>query len=106
MAPDHRGDDLDSDSNRKTDHEDRDEIESAMNKTRREIGGESESHALEQPGLPTVQGRGAGRDGAVSLETTEVASIEEPEAPDSEPEITWERVRYTMTGRELAREVI
>ncbi len=43
----------------------------------------------------------------VKLETTEVASISRPDPetePGATPEVTWERVRYTMRERKLSRE--
>jgi len=44
--------------------------------------------------------------GPVSLETTDVEDVAEPEAPDEVPEVTWQRVRYTMRDRALSREEI
>jgi len=45
--------------------------------------------------------------GPVVLETTEVKAIEQPEeGSDAEPDVTWQRVRYTMKERKLSRGLI
>ena len=45
--------------------------------------------------------------GPVILETTEVKAIEQPEeGSDAEPDVTWQRVRYTMKERKLSRGLI
>jgi len=53
--------------------------------------------------------------GKVLLETTEVKKIERPDPPPAppgalvvppEPEITWQRVRYTMKDRKLSKGLI
>ena len=45
--------------------------------------------------------------GKAQLETTDVKSIQKPEKDsDAEPEITWQRVRYTMKDRKLSKGLI
>ncbi|MBD3220488.1 SpoVR family protein [bacterium] len=44
--------------------------------------------------------------GPVTLETTDVGDVQPSESPDQTPEVTWQRVRYTMRDRKLKREEI
>lgn len=43
---------------------------------------------------------------SVILETTDVKDLKEPREPDGQPEVIWQRVRYTMSDRKLEREEI
>ncbi len=58
----------------------------------------------------TLLGLGFLWGGPVKLETSEVKSIHRPEAtpetPAPEPDITWQRVRYTMKDRKLSKGLI
>jgi hypothetical protein len=68
VAANHREHQLDADADREAGDEHRQEVERAVDETRRDFGGEVEAQRLEDPGLPAVERARAGRDRPMGLQ--------------------------------------